>query len=89
MFYPAAQSVSVSGNNVTGQNFTAQLGYTVSGTFSYTGVLTRNTQVYLSLQNPNCSACAAPGTSVTFGPPGSGSFTIHGVTPGTYALQAW
>jgi beta-lactam-binding protein with PASTA domain len=41
VFYPAVQSVSVSGSNVTGQNFTAQLGYTVSGTFSYTGALTR------------------------------------------------
>ncbi len=83
VFYPATQSVTVDNADLTGENFIVALGYTVSGTVSYSGSNTG--QVYLWL-NPttNCGS-GGLGTSV-FTP---GAFTIRGVPPGTYTLQAW
>jgi hypothetical protein len=87
VFYPAAQSVTVSGNTQT-NNFLVTLGYTVSGTASYSGKQTSG-QIYLLLASSNCGNFGAPGTSVPYSLAGSGAFTIHGVPPGTYTLQAW
>ncbi len=66
------------------------VGYTVSGTVSYSG--SKTGQVYLQLTNSNCSGCNNnQGTSIsnTVLTSGGGAFTIHGVLPGTYTLQAY
>ena len=64
--------------------------YTVSGTVSYGG--TKTGWVYLALNNNNCSGCNYNdlGTSISEATLTSGgAFTIRGVQPGTYALQAY
>ena len=87
VFYPAALTgVVVSNNNLPGGNFQVALGYTVSGNVSYSGAKTG--QVYLNLNN-GCGGSANTGTSIPFSAIGSGgAFTIHGVAPGTYTLNA-
>ena len=81
VFYPATQNVTVSGADAN-LDFQGQLGYTVSGSVSYGGSATG--RVYLQLQATN-NNCITPGTSIA----APGSFTIHGVCPGTYTLKAW
>jgi hypothetical protein len=80
-FYPATQSVMVNGTPATA-NFNATLGYTVSGSVSYSG--SKTGQIYLSLQN-GCGGSLSSGTSIS----AAGSYTIRGVPPGNYTLQAW
>lgn len=71
---------------VNGLSFTVMLGYIVSGTVAYHGTLTGRT--YLNLIG-NCSS-GAIGTSLSPDELASGgAFTLHGVSPGTYTLQAW
>ncbi|MDR3745797.1 MAG: putative Ig domain-containing protein [Acidobacteriaceae bacterium] len=86
VFYPASQSVTVTNGNISVPNFSAALGYTVSGTASYSGINTvsQAKPIYLSLSG-GCSN-SNPGTSVSTA---GGSFTIHGVAPGTYTLSAF
>jgi hypothetical protein len=68
-------------------------GYNVSGTVTYSGLQTG--WVYLSLSptnNCNNNGCnnPNPGTAISSTTLASGgTFTIHGVQPGTYTLQAW
>ena len=81
VFFPATQSITVNNAALTGQNFQVGLGYTVSGTVSYSG--TNTGQTYLML-NGNCGGGNANGTSIST----PGSFTIRGVPPGTYTLTA-
>jgi hypothetical protein len=89
VFYPASQNLTVSGD-LTGQSFTAELGYTVSGNATYDGsVFGNSSQLYVNMQNTACSSCSPNGTSLLFALPGPLPFTIHGVTPGTYNLQSW
>lgn len=84
IFWPATKTnVVVNNSSVTGENFTVNLGYTVSGTVSYAGASTGH--IYLSLNNTNCGGNGGVGTSIS----APGSFTIHGVPPGTYTLQGW
>jgi hypothetical protein len=83
VFYPATQSVTLLNNDVSGVGFTAALGYTVSGTVGYSGSNTG--QIYLALVPATSCGAGGVGTSV-FAP---GSFTIRGVPPGSYTLQAW
>jgi hypothetical protein len=84
VFWPATiTNVVVNNSAVTGQTFRVNLGYTVSGTVSYAGASTGH--IYLSLNNTNCGGGGGVGTSIT----APGSFTIHGVPPGNYNLQAW
>jgi hypothetical protein len=83
-FYPATQSVTVSNNSASAQIIGASLGYTVSGTVGYTG--TQTGQVYLNLNN-NCGG-SAEGTSIAYPFTNGGAFTIRGVPPGTYTLDA-
>ena len=53
VFYPATYTgVVVDNGSVTGENFSATLGYTVYGKVSYSGAQTG--QVYLNLSNTNC-----------------------------------
>ena len=66
-------------------------GYTVSGTVSYGGSQTGWTYLQLNGNN-NCGNCGNNlGTSISEATlkSGGGAFTIHGVQPGTYTLQAY
>jgi hypothetical protein len=83
VFYPATQSVTVLNTDATGEAFSVALGYTVSGTVSYSGSNTG--QIYLALVTASNCGSGALGTSI-FTP---GSFTIRGVPPGSYTLQGW
>ena len=84
VFLPATQTVVVANSSVNGENFNAAFGYTVSGNVSYAGAETG--QVYLSLQG-DCGV--SNGTSIPFSSLSSGgAFTIHGVPPGSYTLNA-
>ena len=91
LFYPANLSVTVNNSNQTTENFGAALGYTVSGTVSYTtGGTTQTGQTYLALENNSCGGSGGPGTSIpTTTLNSTGAFTIRGVPPGSYTLQAW
>jgi len=91
LFYPANLSVTVNNSNQTTENFGAALGYTVSGTVSYTtGGTAQTGQTYLALQNSSCGGSGGSGTSITESALTSGgAFTIRGVAPGSYTLLAW
>jgi hypothetical protein len=87
VFYPATQTIVVNNGNIT-TGFSAVLGYSVSGTVSY--ALSKTGQVYLALNNNSCGGNSTPGTSITKTTlSAGGAFTIRGVAPGTYTLQAW
>jgi len=81
VFTPGTQSVTVNNADATGKNFNVMLGYTVSGTVSYSGSHTG--QIYLVL-NDSCGNNPL-GTSIT----SAGTYTIRGVPPGSYSLQAF
>jgi hypothetical protein len=86
VFSPANYSnVVLSASTVTGENFGASLGYTVSGSVTYSGTQTGGGQIYLNLVNNNCGGSGGEGTSITT----PGSFIINGVPPGSYTLQSW
>ena len=93
-----AITVTDSANDTASETYTFNIvnpnaGYTVSGTVTYTGSQTG--WVYLQLvPSSGCSDCNDRlGTAInatTSGALASGaSFTIHGVQPGTYTLQAF
>lgn len=82
-FYPSTQTVSVGNNNVSNANFNLALGYTVSGTVAYSGSQTG--QTYLVLNNNKCGGGGTYGTSIST----KGTYTIRGVQPGSYTLQAF
>jgi hypothetical protein len=77
--------VTTSGSSLTGKNFSATLGYAVSGNVTYRG--TQSGQIYLRLSSSNCGTYGALGTSISL--TSGDSFTINGVPPGAYTLQAW
>ncbi len=80
-FVPATQQVVVNGSSVYNSGeFNAYLGYTVSGLVAYEGG--DSGQIYLAM---NGCGTPTPGTSLR----APGAFTIHGVPPGNYTLQAW
>lgn len=83
VFAPLTQSVTVNNGNVTGVNFAATLGYTVSGSVSYSGAHTG--QIYINLINSNCGGSGGSGTSIS----SPGSYTINGVSPGSYTVWVW
>ena len=83
VFYPGTQSVTVNNGNLTNENFQVALGYTVSGTVNYSG--THTGRIYVDLLDSNCSSDGGSGTSIS----AAGTYTIHGVQPGSYTLQAW
>jgi hypothetical protein len=88
VFLPAAWSnFTVNNASRNGLDFQVALGYTVSGNVSYSGA--KSGQVYLVLNSNSCGGNANTGTSIPFSAIGSGgAFTIHGVAPGTYTLNA-
>ncbi len=87
-FFPATlTSVTVDNGAVSGENFQVAVGYAVSGTVTYAG--TKTGQVYLVLNSTTCTGYSY-GTSIAESALTSGgTFTIHGVPPGSYTLQAW
>jgi hypothetical protein len=88
LFYPSPQLVSVGNNNVTNANFSANIGYTVTGTVSYSSSLSspQTGQIYVSLVPAGCgSGGGTLGTSIS----ATGAYTIRGVPPGSYTVQAW
>ncbi|MDR3749879.1 MAG: putative Ig domain-containing protein [Terracidiphilus sp.] len=89
VFYPASLSITASGNTLANENFSASIGYTVTGTVNYTGGVAG--QIYLNLINTNCSGnTGSNGTSLaTTGTTSGGTFTIQGVPTGTYTLKTW
>ncbi len=89
VFYPASHAnVVVNNNQVSGENFSVALAYSVKGTVSYSG--TKTGQVYLNLNNSNCGGSGGEGTSIPSSALSSGgAFTINGVPPGTYTLLAY
>jgi hypothetical protein len=83
LFYPASQGVVVSGAPTNSSSFNANLGYTVSGTVAYSGSQTGRT--YLSLNSTCSGGGGSTGTSIST----TGAYTIRGVPPGSYTVQAW
>lgn len=83
IFFPASYTnVVVNNGTISGENFSATLGYTISGAVSYAGSSTGHIFVLL---NSGCGGGGGGGTSIT----APGSFTIRGVPPGNYTVQAW
>jgi len=82
VLYPASTDVVVTNGTSTPLRFGVQLGYTLSGTVTYSGNATG--QIYLNLVNTYCRN-GGVGTSIS----GPGDFTIHGVPPGSYTIEAW
>ncbi len=88
LFYPTSETgVVVDNSNVTGENFNAAVGYTVSGTATYSGTTTAG-QLYIDLINSSCGNSGGNGTSILYPFASGGNFTIRGVPPGSYTLQA-
>jgi hypothetical protein len=83
VFSPTNQSVTVTSSSSPFANFSANLGYTVSGSVAYNGSQTG--QIYLSLNPTSCGGGGTVGTSIS----SKGAFTIHGVPPGSYTLSAF
>jgi hypothetical protein len=82
-FYPSQIANIVVNDDAPGNNnFAVTLGYTVSGTMNYSGI-TQSGPIYLQLRNNTCGA--SNGTVISE----PGDFTIHGVNPGGYTLNAW
>ena len=81
VFYPASRSFTVNGGDVD-ENFSAAIGYTVTGTVHYSG--TKTGRIYIELYSNNCGGSPL-GTSIA----SKGPFTIRGVPPGSYTLNAW
>jgi hypothetical protein len=81
-FYPAIQTVAVNSTPVEGINFQASIGYAVSGSVGYTDGI--GGRIYLSLLSTSCTVPAL-GTSII----APQRFTIRGVPPGVYTLNAW
>lgn len=78
-------------NAAASENFSAAVAFSISGRVSYSGTQTAG-QTYLYLTPSNCGAGynGSPGTSIAAATVASGgAFTIHGVSPGYYTLNAW
>ncbi len=84
LFYPSSSGVTVNNADVTGQNYQVELGYTVTGTVNYSGSATG--PIYVEM-TPNCGGnnSATNGTNIS----APGPYTIHGVPPGNYTINAW
>ena len=92
--YPFTLEVTDNQGDTASQSYTIVIttqptSYTVSGTVTYSGSKTGWT--YLELYSNNCNGCNNNlGTSISEATLTSGgAFTIHGVLPGTYTLQAF
>ena len=85
VFYPTSAQITVADRTLIGVlEFTAMLGYTVSGSVAYQGLL--KGQTYINLID-NCNNII--GTSISQNILAAGGvFTIHGVGPGEYWIIA-
>jgi len=87
-FQPASTGAPAVWNITTSGAVSSACGYgaggnDVSGTVSYSG--TQTGRIYLALNNTSGCDVGTEGTSIA----APGAFTIHGVPPGTYTLQAF
>jgi hypothetical protein len=85
-YSPSAPTVVVAGGNMT-QNFTASTviaSYSISGTVTYGG--SRTGVTYVGAVGNGCVDCNPQASTALAG---TGTFTIHGLIPGTYQLVAW
>ncbi len=80
IFTPATQSVTVN-NDAQQTGFKADVGYSISGTVSYTGTATG--PIYLVARANG--GVPLQGTSIL----APGPYTINGVEPGDYVIIAW
>ena len=97
-FSPSNAAVTITNANITGENFNDSStnagngAYTISGTLSYAGSKTGLVNVMVFQACSNCNGQSAVyGTAVSLsGSAGaySGSYTIRGVTPGSYYVVA-
>ena len=86
VFNPTSRQVKVVSGKSDPVEFSMLLGYTVSGNVAYSGAVTG--QTYVNVVSSPCNQ--ALGTSLNQAALASGGkFTIHGVPPGTYTVQAW
>jgi len=87
VFYPSTQSISVTSSNYSGVNFNADYVYNVQGTITNSSSQTPSQAhpIYLLLSPTSCAGNGTQGTTVT----SAGSYTIRGVSPDTYTLQAF
>ncbi|MGA9527861.1 MAG: Ig domain-containing protein, partial [Terriglobales bacterium] len=92
--YPFTLEVTDNQGDTASQSYTIVIttqptAYTVSGTVTYSG--SKTGWVYLELYSNNCNGCNNNlGTSISETTlKAGGAFTIHGVLPGTYTLQAF
>jgi hypothetical protein len=82
-FTPSNRSVTLAGSNSDDNNFVwVYAGYSVSGTVSYTG--SKTGWIYITAR---FSGGGGPGVGTAIASPGA--FTIRGLQPGTYVIQAW
>ncbi|HEV2134994.1 MAG TPA: putative Ig domain-containing protein [Terracidiphilus sp.] len=84
--FPGSNAATVNNADVTNRDINVTLGYTVSGTVSYSGPTAG--QVYVELVN-SCGGSGGNGTSLPYPFTSGGAFTIHGAGPGSYQLLSW
>jgi hypothetical protein len=88
VFSPANIAVTVAGSDLYREGFQASVGYTVTGSVTYSNSQSGKTgMIYITLQPSGNSACNSfpYGTAIS----SPGTFTIRGVCPGTFTLSAW
>jgi Chitobiase/beta-hexosaminidase C-terminal domain len=83
VFFPSVRTPTINGGDLVILPIIANIGYTVSGTVAYSG--SKTGQTYLSLNPTSCGGGGTTGTSIS----SKGAFTIRGVAPGGYTLQAF
>ena len=66
-------------------SFKAVVGYSVTGAVSYTGSATGPVELFLQPQCTYGGAVWGVGTEIS----AKGTYTIHGVPPGTYSIKGW
>jgi hypothetical protein len=95
LFNPAlVSSISVNNSNVMNLNFQAAVGYTVTGTVTNGSASGKTGTIYVNLYNSsqtcnNNGPCNGTAIPYSIYQSSGGGFTINGVQPGTYSLNAW
>ncbi|HEY4382452.1 MAG TPA: hypothetical protein VGN01_19040 [Acidobacteriaceae bacterium] len=87
-FQPSSTSAPAGWNVIIGSSTTTACGYAgggnnLSGTISYSG--SKTGRIYIAVNNINGCDVGTQGTSIS----AAGTYTIHGVPPGTYTVQAF